>query len=110
MIHFIFKVTLKLDYLPETAFIAVSFFDRYIAKNNVRVLKQQRLLALTCIFIAGKIHEELSEPLISEILEFNDSLFSANCLKVCLSGFLMNFEPYLLTKWKIILENGTKSF
>ena len=82
MIHFIFKVALKLEYLPETAFIAVTLYDRYLAKNNVRILKQQRLLALTCIFIAGKIHEELSEPLISEMLEFHDSLFDANGLKV----------------------------
>jgi hypothetical protein len=82
MVNWIFEITRKLGYLAETAYIAVMFFDRYFSKNNVRILKQQRLLALTCLFIAGKIHEELSEPLISEMLAFTGKLFNANDLKV----------------------------
>ena len=98
MVDWIFQISKTLKYLPETAYIAVNFFDRYFSRKNVRILKQQRLLALTCVFIAGKIHEELLEPLIPEMLAFTGKLLDANDLKVL----------ERLIKSHFCIENGKK--
>lgn len=54
--------------MPETTFVAINFFDRYHSAKNVTFKRQKQLLAVTCVYMAGKLLEELLEPTIKEIL------------------------------------------
>lgn len=85
MIVWMKKISSGLHFVPETTYIALNFYDRYMSENRVVVKRQIRLLALTCVFMAGKIHEELCEPLIKEMFAFTKpGEYNPNDIKVCL--------------------------
>jgi hypothetical protein len=54
---------------PETTFIAVNLFDRYLSTMRVSQKKQQHHLALACLYLGAKIDEELLEPMCKDILQ-----------------------------------------
>jgi Cyclin, N-terminal domain len=62
------EIARRLRFIPETAFVAINFFDRYHSARKVTFKRQNQLLALTCVYMAGKLLEELIEPTIKEIV------------------------------------------
>lgn len=61
------SVCLDFLFLDETFFIAVAYLDIYLSKVKVTQRKQFNLLALSCVFIAAKIYEEILEPTCTEM-------------------------------------------
>ncbi|KAJ3367721.1 hypothetical protein HDU91_001159 [Kappamyces sp. JEL0680] len=76
IIHWLKSIAAKLGYVPETFYMAINFYDRYLSKVNVTQSRQYRLLALTCLYVAGKLLEELAEPLMKEMVSFSDKMFT----------------------------------
>lgn len=56
-------------FLDETFFIAVAYLDIYLSKVKVTQRKQFNLLALSCVFLASKIYEEILEPTCTEMAD-----------------------------------------
>lgn len=63
-----------LHFVPETTYVAVNFYDRYLSLTRVTMAKQFHLLALTCVYIAGKILEELREPDLKDMVKFSPQM------------------------------------
>ena len=72
----------QFDYHPETAHIAVQFFDRYLSRVRVVQRKHFQLLALTSLFLAAKVEEEILEPLCSDMTKKTGSLFAIQDVRV----------------------------
>lgn len=67
--HWFTQVAIDMDYHPETACVALNFFDRYLADNRIVQQRQFHLLSITCLFVAAKMEEEILEPLCSDMLK-----------------------------------------
>lgn len=52
-----FSSVKQFNYSPETAFIAMRFFDRFFSKERVSA-KHQSLVVHACFLIAGKVNED----------------------------------------------------
>jgi hypothetical protein len=72
-IKFIIKRNEGLGWNRETAYIAILFLDRYLNKAKVCMKRKFYLVALACLFIAGKLEEEDLEPTCDDMLK--DSKF-----------------------------------
>ncbi len=86
-------VAKKFGYVPETLYMALNFYDRFLSKTKMPLKRQRRLLALTCVNIAGKMAEELCEPLLKELVQYCDEEFTKPQILVCLDVWdLINEE------------------
>jgi hypothetical protein len=63
------NISLDYTFLDETLYFAINFLDRYLSLVKVRMRKQYQLLALCCIYVAAKYHEEIKEPSLPDIVE-----------------------------------------
>lgn len=52
----------------ETAYIGCVYFDIYTQRVNVIHRKQLQLLAMACIYVAGKMEEEIHEPICDDLI------------------------------------------
>lgn len=59
----------EFTFQEETIYVAVNFLDRYLSRVKVTMRKQFNLLAITCVYIAAKYHEEIKEPCSSDMAE-----------------------------------------
>ena len=55
-------------YHSETFWIAGTFFDRYTTEVTIMSKKKFYLIAHGAIFIAAKLHEELLEPRLEDLV------------------------------------------
>lgn len=51
----------------ETLYIAISMFDRFLARNYLHTNKQKETLAVACAFVAIKFNEEFDPEIESTI-------------------------------------------
>jgi hypothetical protein len=72
----------RLRFLPETYYMSVHLFDAYVSQVSIRMKKQYFYVALGCVYICGKLVEELSEPKIEDILRFSKIEITGKKLKV----------------------------
>jgi hypothetical protein len=70
-----------LVFLDETFYIAVTYLDIYLSKVKVTQRKQFNLLALSCVFLASKIYEEILEPTCTEMINLTDNVHNVKDLK-----------------------------
>ncbi|KAJ2994479.1 hypothetical protein HDV02_001539 [Globomyces sp. JEL0801] len=80
MIEFMTRMATRVNYIPETIYVAINLFDRYHDNVNVTFQKQHYLVATTCVILAGKMLEELAEPTIRLML--HDSRFTFTIVEV----------------------------
>jgi hypothetical protein len=71
----------KFKYHPETLFMAITIFDRYIALTKTTMPKQYYVIAITCIYISAKTLEENSEPKSIDFLDTTKYKISKNQIK-----------------------------
>ena len=67
LLHFMKNICKDFLFLDETYFISVAYLDIYLSKIKVTQRKQFNLLALSCVFLASKIYEEILEPTCTEM-------------------------------------------
>ena len=67
--------------MTQTAGLAVTYFDRYLSKMEVGLVKQRvQLMALTCILIAAKF-SETKMPCLDDLCQVAHGLFTKAQLK-----------------------------
>ena len=71
-----------MDFHPETAYVALQYFDRYLSRVRVVQRRQFHLLALTALFVAAKMEEEILEPVCSDMIKFAEMHVTVPDLKV----------------------------
>lgn len=53
--------------------VSINFYDRYLSSRTTKVnARQNKLLVLVCLYIAGRLLEELSEPTAKEIIAVSE--------------------------------------
>ena len=72
----------QFDYHPETAYIAVQFFDRYLSRVRITQRRQFQLLAVTSLYLAAKVEEEILEPLCSDMTDKTGNLVAIHDIRV----------------------------
>jgi hypothetical protein len=96
----------SLLFIPETIFLTVFLFDRFIAGSNIRIKKQFYVVAVVCIYIIGKTVEELSEPKIQEIV--NVAKYEVSMVKIReMERRILKFVGWELshvTPWSVLDE------
>ncbi len=103
LLAMITRVASKMKYSAETVFVAMNFLDRYHSSVRVTLRKQHYLAALTCIFLAGKLLEELAEPTIKEMIEYCPELFTSAEIKVSCFINVKRMEKKVIAalNWKL---------
>ncbi|KAJ3274491.1 hypothetical protein HDV01_002619 [Terramyces sp. JEL0728] len=91
----------KLRFIPETKYMAINIFDRYLSKTKVNLRKQLYLLATTCVYISGKLVEELADPSTNDMISMSQFKFTVSEIKRmerkvtgCLDWELTCVTPY----------------
>ncbi|KAJ3323943.1 hypothetical protein HDV06_000919 [Boothiomyces sp. JEL0866] len=71
----------KLRFIPETKYMAINLFDRYLSRTKVNLRKQVFLLAATCVYISGKMVEELADPSTADMISLSEFKFTTAEIK-----------------------------
>ena len=66
-VNYISKLSRRFRFHPETTWIGIYYFDKYLSMVRVTQSKQFYLLAIGSLYLASKMEEELVEPDCSEI-------------------------------------------
>lgn len=74
LIDWLIEVHFKLQYVPETLFLAVNLFDRYLEKVPVERTRLQ-LVGATCLLIACKYEETAFFPDIPQLVRLCDRAY-----------------------------------
>jgi hypothetical protein len=82
VLEFMSVLNSRLRFLPETYYMSVHLFDGYISQVSIRIKKQYFYVALGCVYICGKLVEELSEPKVEDMLRFSRVEVTGKKLKV----------------------------
>ena len=100
VIHWMISVSEKFKLLPETFYLSINLFDRYLEKKLL-LKKQLQLIASSCLLIASK-YEEIYAPEIRDFIYISKGLFTRDdiinieydILKV-LNFNLLTVSPYI---------------
>jgi hypothetical protein len=68
----------------ETLYIAIQYFDSYLANSTTRLRGKPQLytLAISSLYIAAKMEEETNEPSIGLMAEAAKDLMDVKAIKV----------------------------
>ncbi|GJP29036.1 hypothetical protein CLOM_g38 [Closterium sp. NIES-68] len=97
VLDWVIQVHESYEMMPETLFLAVNIFDRYLATTHVP-RKHIQLVGATCILIAAK-YEEIYAPLVAEI----EKLVCGSYTR----GHLLMMEKQILNKLSFKLSIPT---
>ena len=100
VIHWIISVSERFELLPETLYLTINIFDRYLEKKTL-LRKNLQLVVSTCLLIASK-YEEIYAPEIRDFIYISKGLFTRDdiinieydILKV-LNFNLLTVSPYI---------------
>ena len=117
VIHWMISVSEKFKLLPETFYLSINLFDRYLEKKLL-LKKQLQLIASSCLLIASK-YEEIYPPEIRDFVYISNRLFNKedmieieyDILKI-LNFNLLTVSPYIfLVRFHFISgDNNIKIF
>ena len=100
VIHWIISVSERFELLPETLYLTINIFDRYLEKKTL-LKKNLQLIASTCLLIASK-YEEIYAPEIRDLVYISKGLFNKdNIINIeydilkCLNFNLLTVSPYI---------------
>ena len=100
VIHWIISVCERFELLPETLYLTINIFDRYLEKKTL-LKKNLQLIASTCLLIASK-YEEIYAPEIRDLVYISKGLFNKdNIINIeydilkCLNFNLLTVSPYI---------------
>jgi hypothetical protein len=106
VISWMYQINSSLFFQPETYYMSVAVFDRYISSTNIRIKKQFYYVALSCIYIIGKTVEELKEPKLQEMINLSKFDISSKKLKEMERKVLkeLKWEIIHVTPWSLLDE------
>jgi hypothetical protein len=102
VIDWLITVHLKFKLMPETLYLTVSIFDRYLSKSSVK-RQDLQLVGATALLIASK-YEEIYPPETSELIYLTDKAYDKEQMKAMEIGILnkLEFEMTVPSSWRFL--------